>query len=424
MTNVNANLKDIKIAFEQVIAGFEDALTLSKKVTLRQYNGLEMERSQNTVWVPLEDIQTSGAGDDVTNSFKSKSQLSVPFVVNQVRHSTFQMTAIEMLDALRENRLGKASTTKLASDINKDVTSSILNFGGLVVSQSGAPVGYDDISKAAVVMDSIGIMENNRVMALHTDHYHKMSGNLASRQTVQGKVQNAYEKAYLGEVSGFDTFKVQYTGIINAADSTKITMDTRSSANNYLVPVSTRNSEGIEIPVDNRVQVITVSDASKCEVGDAYQIDGITFTHMEAKQDSMQPFTTRVVAVNVGSNQITITPPIISAQGASEAEKQYQNCVVDPAANAGITKLNTVKSQASVFWDQSSIVLIPGTYGNIPSGSGAIVKTATLENGLGVMMTQQYDANTNKTNFAFRVRYGVTNVDRGRNGIILFNQTK
>jgi hypothetical protein len=422
MTNYNVNQKDVQIAFEQVIAGFEDALTLSKKVSIKRYNGLDMERSQNTINLPLEDIQTSGTGDDITNSFKSKTQLSVPFTINQVRHSTFQMTAIELLDALREKRLGAASMSKLASDINKDVTNSILNFGGLVVAQTSAPVGYDDISKAAVVMDSIGIMESNRVMGLHTDHYHKMSGNLASRQTVQGKVQTAYEKAYLGEVSGFDTFKVQYTGVVNAANATAATIDTRASAGNYLVPMGTRNSEGIELPVDNRTQTITVSDASAFTIGDSVKIEGSTFVHLEAKEDSLLPFTTRVISVNTGSNQITITPPIISAQGGSEAEKQYQNCVVVPSANAAITKLNTVRSVASVFWDMDSIVLIPGTYGNIPNGAGAIVKTATLENGLGVMMTQQYDANTNKTNFAFRVRYGVTNVDRSRNGIMLFNQ--
>jgi hypothetical protein len=80
-----------------------------------------------------------------------------------------------------------------------------------------------------------------------------------------GKPSNAYERSMVGEVAGFSTFKLDSGKRIAAAGGgSGITMDTRATALNYYVPVSTRiAATGEKSNVDNRYQTITVSSTDQ-----------------------------------------------------------------------------------------------------------------------------------------------------------------
>jgi hypothetical protein len=235
----------------------------------------------------------------------------------------------------------------------------------------------------------------------------------------------ALRRASVGMVASFDTYKADYLRRKTAAaGGGAITIDTRDSAVNYLVPKATSTASTGEVSnVDNRFQTITVTATANVAAGDAFTIANINRVHLITKEDTGQPMTFRVVSVPAGGTTLVITPPIISNQVASAASAQYQNCVVtSKASNAGITFLNTVTGYMNPFWQKDAIEILPGRLA-VPNDAGAATMRATTDNGVEVVMQKQFDINTQKTKFRVDTLYGVVNKQPSMSGIIMFSQT-
>lgn len=321
---------------------------------------------------------------------------------------------------MQENRLGDAAKQKLASDINLAVSKVASLQGTLVVKRTGAATGFDDVALADAIMNEQGIPMNDRRIALATRDYNSMAGDLAKRQNVVGKVQTAYDRAYIGDVAGFDAFKLDYSERLGAATATGVTV---GAANQFYVPKATSTAATGEVGnVDNRYQTITVAvTGGALKEGDAFTITGVESVHQITKQATGQLKTFRVVKVN-NPTSVVISPPIISAQGGSEAEKQYQNVSATPANGAVITMLNTATAYANPFWHRDAIELIPARYA-VPANAGAAVLRATTDQGIELVFQKQYDINTMKTKYRLDTMFGVVMVNPEMAGIELFNQT-
>ncbi|WP_447412017.1 P22 phage major capsid protein family protein [Acinetobacter baumannii] len=412
--------KEERVAFEDMLEGFQDQLVLSKLVNKYRMSDAEAERSNNTIWRPMPYIATSYDGMDQTGNFKDKTQLSVPATIGYKKSSPWILDAQELRDQLQENRLGDAAKQKLASDINVAVTKVASLQGTLVVKRTGAATGFDDVALADAIMNEQGIPMNDRRIALATRDYNSMAGDLAKRQNVVGKVQTAYDRAYIGDVAGFDAFKLDYSERLGAATATGVTI---GAANQFYVPKATSKAATDEVSnVDNRYQTITVAvTGGALKEGDAFTITGVESVHQITKQATGQLKTFRVVKVN-SPTSIVISPPIISAQGGSEAEKQYQNVSATPANDAVITMLNTATAYANPFWHRDAIELIPARYA-VPTNAGAAVLRATTDQGIELVFQKQYDINTMKTKYRLDTMFGVVMVNPEMAGIELFNQT-
>ncbi|MDP7923078.1 P22 phage major capsid protein family protein [Acinetobacter baumannii] len=416
----NSFSKEERVAFEDMLEGFQDQLVLSKLVNKYRMSDVEAERSNNTIWRPMPYIATSYDGMDQTGNFKDKTQLSVPATIGYKKSSPWILDAQELRDQLQENRLGDAAKQKLASDINLAVSKVASLQGTLVVKRTGAATGFDDVALADAIMNEQGIPMNDRRIALATRDYNSMAGDLAKRQNVVGKVQTAYDRAFIGDVAGFDAFKLDYSERIGAATATGVTI---GAANQFYVPKATSTAATGEVSnVDNRYQTITVAvTGGALKEGDAFTITGVESVHQITKQATGQLKTFRVVKVN-SATSIVISPPIISAQGASEAEKQYQNVSATPANGAVITMLNTATAYANPFWHRDAIELIPARYA-VPTNAGAAVLRATTDQGIELVFQKQYDINTMKTKYRLDTMFGVVMVNPEMAGIELFNQT-
>jgi hypothetical protein len=119
---------------------------------------------------------------------------------------------------------------------------------------------------------------------------------------------------------------------------------------------------------------------------------------------------------------MTVSPPIISNQGGTDAEAQYQNVEVTASATAAITFLNTVAAAVNPFWHKDALEILPGRYA-VPSDSGAAVMRATTENGIELVWQKFYDINTMKTKYRVDTLFGVVNKQPEMTGIMLFSQT-
>lgn len=420
----NAFSKEERVAFENIVEGFQDALVLSRNVSVYNTNSTEMERSGDTIWRPQPYIAQSFTGTDMTANFKDYIQLSVPATLGFSKAVPWTMTAKELRDAMQEQRLGDAAKQKLASDINVALMNVAANQGTLVVKRTTAATGFDDIALADAIMNEQGIQAFDRYCALSSRDYNNMASNLAGRGTMQGKPTTAYEKAYVGNVAGFETYKLDYANRLTAAAGVTVTVN---GANQYYTPKATSTAGTGEVSnVDNRYQNLTIAVTSgTVKVGDAFTIAGVNAVHHITKQDTGQLKTFRVTAIvsgGGGSGVVQISPPIISGGGSTDAELEYQNVTATPANSAAITWLNTVAANVNPFWQKDALEILPGRYA-VPEDAGTAVMRATIDQGIEVVFQKFYDINTMKTKYRLDTLFGVVNKQPEMSGIILFSQT-
>ena len=422
----NSFSKEERVAFEDILEGFQDALVLSRNVSLYNTNSTEMERSNNIIWRPEPYIMQSFTGTDMTSNFKDDTQLAVPATLGFSKSVPWVLTATELRDALQEGRLGTGAKQKLASDINVAINNVAALQGTLVVKRTTAASGFDDVAQADTLMNESGVPQFDRYLALSSRDYNGMANNLSalSRSFGNTKSNTAYEKAYVGPVSGFETFKMDYA-YRKAAQlgGAGLTISTLDAAVNYYIPKATSTAgTGETQNVDNRYQTVTVSSTTNVAAGDAFTIAALNNVHMITKQDTGSLKTFRVISVTNATTMV-ISPPIITNQVANDASAQYQNCVINTkSATSAIVFLNTVAAPVNVFWQKDALEILPGRYA-VPTDAGAAVMRGATDQGIELVMTKQYDINTMKTKYRVDTLFGVVNKQPEMSGILLFSQT-
>lgn len=418
--------KEERVAFEDILEGFNDALVLSKAVNTYTPDQTTMERTNDVIWRPMPYISTSYDGQDATANWGGATQLSVPATIGYEKHVPLILTANELRDALQENRLGDSAKQKLASDINVALMNVAALQGTLFVKRSAAAAGYDDVAQCEAIMNELGVAADARYLALSTRDYNGMASNLAvaTRSFGNAKSENAYERSKVGVVASFDTYKLDYAiRKAAAAGGAGITMSTLDAGANYYTPVGSRvSATGERSNVDNRYQTITVSSTASVVAGDAFTVADLNAVHLITKQDTGQLKTFRVISVD-SDTTMTISPPMITNQGGTEAEARYKNCVINTkAANSALVFLNTVAAAVNPFWHRDAMEIIPGRY-VLPAGAGVALMRGTTDQGIELTMQKFYDINTMKTKLRWDTRFGVVMEQPEMAGLMMFSQT-
>jgi hypothetical protein len=382
-----------------------------------------MERANDTIWRPMPYIMTSQdrtLGSDVTA--QAANQLSVPASLGYKKNVSWNMDAAELRDALQEGRLGQSAYQRLASDINTSVRDVVSTQGTLVVTGTSGTYSYSNVADCDTIMNEQGIMMEDRYLALNSRDYNGMAGLLAGKETINGKTLTAYEKAYIGQNAGFETFKMDAGYRLAAAAGTCTVDTTGTTAGDTVkyVPTATSTSVGGQINVDNRYQNITVTDSTDVAAGDAFTIAGVYSVHQITKESTGQLKTFRVVEV-VDGTTLKISPAIVGAVGtATDAENQYKNVEVEStSATAAVTFLNDQASNVNPFWHKDSIEILPGRYA-VPDGQGAAIMRGTTDQGIEVVMTKQFNNKTFQSLYTLDVLYGVVNTNPEMNGILMW----
>lgn len=427
--------KQETVFFDELLAGFDDALKFGRNVTTFQADPVILERSQGTaIWRPVPYISASidgPAGTDISASFADVTQLSVPISLGYDKTVPWSMTTNDLNDPMQRERKMRSAQQKLASDINKAIADVAGIQGSLVVKRTSAASGYDDISLANALMEEQGIVDSasQRFAFIHTRDYALMAGALAKPQTsANPKVNRAYEEGYVGRVAGFETFSAEYTYRLTAAAGVTVTVN---GANQRHVPKATSTAAtGETSNVDNRYQNLTITVTSgTVKVGDRFTIAGVNAVNHITKGDTgqLKTFTiTAIVSGAGGSGVVTISPPIIAADSApTQPESEYKNVTATPANGAAITFLNTVSSNVAPFWDERAIELLPGRNGFDPdmANAGASMMQGTTELGVQLVMYKFFDINTKKFKYRCDTRFGVGMTNPEMCGVVLFSQS-
>ena len=409
------------VAFENVLAGFQDGLVASNLFKKYNLDDVTAERANNTIWRPQPYIAQSYSGlDQTANLNRNYTQLSVPATLGYQQSVPMPLSALERRDQLQEGRLGKAAAQKLSSDINIACSNLASLTGSVVVKQTAPATGFDNIAGADNAFNRLGVNMADRKALIPSNHYNNMASNLASRVLDNGKSLSAYEKAFVGDVAGFATYKSDYGYRLTAALGTTVTIN---GANQYFTPKATSTASTGEVAnVDNRFQNITIAVTSgTVKVGDAFTIVGVNEVHHITKADTGELKTFRIAAIvsgGGGSGVVTITPPIISGQGATDAELQYKNVTSTPATGAAITWLNTAATNVIPFWQGDAFEILPGRY-KPAEGAGIDVMSGTTDNGITMTMTRQGRIGDLSTIYRWDVFYGIVNLNPQMSGALL-----
>jgi hypothetical protein len=421
----NAFSKEEKVAFDLALEGFQDAGVISKLFKKQTFEGTEAERTGNVFWRPMPYVAQSFDGIDQTANFnRTYTQLSVPATLGYSKSVPLTLSATELRDALQEQRLGAAAMQRLSSDVNVSCSNLAALSGTVVVKRNTGATGFDDVAAIDDAFNRLGVQMDGRKLCLPSNHYNSMASNLAGRQTLSGKTQTAYERAAVGTIANFDTYKLDYGYRLTAAAGVGVTVN---GSNQFYTPQSTTlDANGARHNVDNRMQNLTIGVTSGAvKVGDAFVIAGVNEVHHITKQDTGLPKTFRIMGIVTGAGGagvVQISPPIISATGGTDAEKQYQNVSAAPATGAAITFLNTVASVVAPFWQNDAFEIIPGKY-QPKEESGLAIMSATTDNGLTVTMARQGQIGALNTFYRWDVFYGLVNLQPQMSGIELFGQT-
>jgi hypothetical protein len=296
----NSFSKEETVAFDQVFEKFEDGLVLSGLFNKYNLDPVMAERTGNVVWRPQPYIAQSFTGIDQSSNFaRNYTQLSVPSTLGYSHSVPLTLSATELRDQLQAKRLGDAAMQRLASDINVDCSNLAALSGTVVVKRTTAAAGFDDVAAIDTAFNRVGVPMHGRKACFSSGDYNSMASNLAGRQTLSGKTLTAYERAAVGNIAGFDTFKLDYAYRLSAAAGTTVTVN---GANQRYVPASTTlDANGGRHNVDNRFQNLTIAVTSgTVKVGDAFTIAGVNEVHHITKQDTGSLKTFRVTAIVSG----------------------------------------------------------------------------------------------------------------------------
>jgi hypothetical protein len=144
--------------------------------------------------------------------------------------------------------------------------------------------------------------------------------------------------------------------------------------------------------------------------------------HHITKQSTGRPKTFRVISIDDGTT-MTVSPPMVGANSSpTDPELAYQNISVDStSATAAITFLNLAATTLNPFWHKDSIELLVGRY-SVPTNQGAAVIKSTTKQGLEVVMTKQFTANSYESAFFVDTFFGTVNKNPEMNGVQFFGQ--
>ena len=415
--------KEERVAFEDILEGFNDSMVISRNIATYGTDGRLMERTNDTIWRPMPYILSSQdrtIGTAVTA--QGVKQLSVPSTLGFKKNVTWELDAMELRDMLQEKRLGTAAYQRLASDVNTSVKNVASMQWTLAVPIVGAAGNYNNVALAESLMTETGVMNEDRYLALGTRDYNGMASDLAGRANMQtGKTATAYERSFIGPVAGFETYKMD-SGKALAATTATVTIATNGAQARY-VPKAAESTVAGEINVDNRYQTVTTNTTTGVAVGSAFTIAGVQAVHHITKEPTGRLKTFRVISITNGTSMV-ISPPIIGANSTpTAAEVAYKNAeIVTTSATAAIVWLNGAATQLNPFWHKDSIELLPGRYA-VPTDQGVDVMRGTIDQGLEVVMSKKFDNSTFVTLYTLDVLYGVVNTQPEMNGVLFFGQS-
>ncbi|EPT8927648.1 P22 phage major capsid protein family protein [Cronobacter malonaticus] len=352
----------VTYAIDEVIETVQNLTPMAERVSKYTPPAASMQRSGNTVWMPLEQEAPTQRGWDLTGKETDILELSVKVNLNDPDNDFFALRADDVRDETSYRRRIQASAKKLANNVEAEIARQAVEMGSLVVTSTSpigsANSGWDFISEAESLMFARELNRDAGLSFFFNPNDYRGAGRDLAGKDFYGRIQDdAYSKGVIQkQVAGFnDVLRSPKLPSLAASTATGVTV---SGAQKFKPEAWKVDVDGNRENVDNRTAVVAVSSGAGFKRGDKISFAGVKFLSQMAKNVLTQDATFSVVAVN--GNNLTITPKPIALDDTSLTAEQraYANVNTSLANNMTVNVWNTDTVSANVFWADDSIRLV------------------------------------------------------------------
>lgn len=354
----------ITYALDEIINTVENITPMASKVTKYTPPAESMQRSGNTVWMPVEQEAPTQTGWDLTNKATNILELSVKCNMGDPDNDFFQLRADDLRDERSYRRRINASAKKLANNIESAIAKQAAEMASLVVYDAGqigpsGTSGWDFVSEGERIMFA---RELNRDMGisyfLNPNDYRKSGRSLVDGDIFGRIPEEAYRNGTIQkQVAGFD--EVLRSPKLPTIAKNTATGVTVTGAQKFKPQAYTTDADGNNENVDNRVASVVVSSTTGFKRGDKISFTGVKFLSQMAKNVLTDDATFSVTRVIDGTHlEITPKPIALDDTALTAEEKAYANVNTSLAASAPVKILNIADAVSNVFWADDSIRLL------------------------------------------------------------------
>ncbi|MDM3281812.1 coat protein [Citrobacter sp. Ce104] len=355
----------VTYAIDEIIETVQNLTPMASKTSKYTPPAASMQRSSNTVWMPVEQEAPTQTGWDLTNKQTNVLELSVKCNMGDPDNDFFQLRADDLRDERSYRRRIQASAKKLANNIETAIAKQATEMGSLVVhdARSIGPAtgltGWDFLSSAEELMFA---RELNRDMGisyfLNPSDYRKAGRDLTAGDIFGRVPEDAYHNGTIQrQVAGFDD--VLRSPKLPTVVGSTVTGVTVTGAQKFKPQAFTTDTDGNNENVDNRVATVVVSSTTGLKRGDKISFAGVKYLSQMAKNVLTDDATFSITRVIDGTH-IEITPKPVALDDATltAEEKAYANVNTSLAASAPVTLLNVATTTANIGWADDSIRLL------------------------------------------------------------------
>lgn len=352
----------ITYLIDEVVNTVDNLTPMAQKVSKYQPPAADMQRSQNTFWMPVEQEAPTQRGWDLTGKETGLLELSIECNLSDPDNDFFKLQADDVRDERSLRRRINASAKKLANNVETSIAQLSADMGSLVISSASAigpnEPGWNFIAEAEELMFSRELNRNaGLTYFFNPSDYRRAGQDLTNKNFYGAIIEEAYRKGTIQkQVAGFDdVMRSPKLPTLAASASTGATV---TGTNLFKPQAWTTDADGNRKNVDNRVATIPVSDTTGFKRGDKISFTGVKFLSQMAKNVLTKDATFTVVSVVDGTHlQISPKPVALADSTLLPEEKAYANVNIGIPSGGTINILNTTDAQTNVFWADDSIVL-------------------------------------------------------------------
>ncbi|EPO5322710.1 P22 phage major capsid protein family protein [Citrobacter freundii] len=355
----------VTYAIDEIIETVQNLTPMASKTSKYTPPAASMQRSSNTVWMPVEQEAPTQTGWDLTNKQTNVLELSVKCNMGDPDNDFFQLRADDLRDERSYRRRIQASAKKLANNIETAIAKQATEMGSLVVhdARSIGPstglTGWDFLASAEELMFA---RELNRDMGisyfLNPSDYRKAGRDLTAGDIFGRVPEDAYHNGTIQrQVAGFDD--VLRSPKLPTVVGSTVTGVTVTGAQKFKPQAFTTDTDGNNENVDNRVATVVVSATAGLKRGDKISFAGVKYLSQMAKNVLTDDATFSITRVIDGTHiEITPKPIALDDTTLTAEEKAYANVNTSLAASAPVTLLNIASTTANIGWADDSIRLL------------------------------------------------------------------
>lgn len=410
--------KIVEVLFEKAIETYEHQDMMLDKVDHFQPDAGDMQNSNNIVWRPVQQHAPIITGWDLTGQEQEIIEETYPSQLGTPKNDLVRQRADDLRDMQFWERRGMESGRQQATELNKSIATVIAQQGSLFY-RSNATSGFDFIAQGQAIMNERQGYHSRRCFLLNDRDTLKFAQDLAGRQTVKGRPEEAWSMGQIGSgVAEFDVYTASFLPNLTGGADPATTVTGNQS---FAPEAGSVSATGVVTNVDYRLAQIPVAASAAYNVGDKVTIGGVNAVGLADKTDTNQDMTFSIIGKPDGTNIQVYPKPIANDDAAlTTTEKAYSNINTTIANTNTVNRLNTdASAKTNLFWDQDAIEVIGGT---IPANlfkqfDGMQVISSTMKNGQDMYMI--YDGDLATMNFRYRLFtwYGITMRDPSRAGV-------